>query len=411
MQAKRWCAAAKATFLTFWLLSAFLPEAQAQTYTVLHTFTGAPKDGEAPLGALVRDAAGNLYGVTNLGGSGICGNFSCGTVFMLNKTGKEVGVFSFSGENGTFLGGGLLRDAAGNLYGTTEQGGAHSCGKNPPGCGTVFQLNKTGNKIRDYSFAGQPDGESPFWLTEFSGNLYGTTQYGGTQGFGTIYRINSRGKESVLYSFKDGSDGCDPVAVTPDRNGNLYGVTFVGGSGGSCNNSDGTAYELDTAGNFTVLTGFGGRVGANPDSPLIFDSQGNLYGTAKDGGTSNDGTVFELSPQNGSWSGRALYSFCSLPLCADGESPVGPLVRDASSGNLYGATFSGGAYGYGAVFKLDTSGNETVLHSFMGGSDGAYPDGGVIIDASGNLYGTTGDGGDMSCNPPYGCGVVFELTP
>ena len=185
----------------------------------------------------------------------------------------------------------------------------------------------------------------------------------------------------------------------------------------SCADSFGTAYKLDTAGHLTVLYRFGGGVGAYPVSPLIPDSQGNLYGTAESGGSSEGcdfsgcGTVFELSPKNGTWSGRALYAFCLLPGCTDGEQPGGSLVRDAS-GNLYGVTSYGGAYGWGTVFKLDSSGNETVLYSFTGGSDGADPSGGLIMDASGNLYGVAFSGGDTSCNVQMsGRGVVFELTP
>jgi uncharacterized repeat protein (TIGR03803 family) len=396
--------------------------ARAQTFKVLHTFTGAPNDGEAPLGTLVRDAAGNLYGTTELGGSRTCGQFSCGTVFMLNNSGEEVGVFSFNGQNGTFPVAGVFRDASGNLYGTTQQGGAHSCNNDPPGCGTVFQLNKAGTKIRYYSFAGS-NGEFPDSTpVEVSGSLYGTTSIGGSRGFGTVYRINSLGKESVLHSFKGESDGCDPEpGITTDSKGNLYGVAYRGGFSSGCN-GDGTAYELDTAGNFTVLYKFIGAVGANPES-LILDSQGNLYGTAVNGGSSEEcsggcGTVFELSPQNGTWSGRSLYSFCSLPLCADGQDPRGPLVLD-NAGNIYGVTTAGGGYtncgsglGCGTIFKIDPSGNETVLYNFTGGLDGANPFGGLIMDASGNLYGTTTVGGDLSCDTLQGgCGVVFELTP
>ena len=397
--------------------------AHGQTFKVLHTFAGAPKDGEAPVGTLVRDAAGNLYGVTSLGGSGACANgqSSCGTVFMLTKAGKEVGVFSFNGLDGEAPGAGLFRDAAGNLYGTTEFGGPNSCGPDT-GCGTVFQLNKTGNKIRYYSFDGT-DGEIPESpLVEVSGSLFGTTSFGGTLDFGTIYKMNALGKETVLYSFQGASDGCDPEpGLTVDSKGNLYGAT----SGGSCNGSGTAAYELDTAGNFTVLYEFTGFIGSEPNSALIFDSKGNLYGTAGAGGSSDQcsggcGTVYELSPSNGTWSGHRLYSFCSLPDCSDGSDPVGPLVRDNTTGNLYGVTEVGGAYpnncasglGCGTIFKLDPSGKETVLYSFTGGSDGAFPFFGLVMDASGNLYGVALSGGDISCNVQLGgCGVVFELTP
>lgn len=379
----------------------------AQTYKVLHTFTGAPKDGAESLGTLVRDTAGNIYGTTEGGGSHTCGQFSCGTVFMLDKSGGEVGVFSFNGQDGTFPVGGLFRDAAGNLYGTTQVGGSHSCGNDPPGCGTVFQLNRTGNKIRNYSFSGS-NGEFPQSTpVELSGSLYGTTLEGGNGERGILYKVNALGKETVLHKFTGGSDGCGPGALTADSNGNLYGVTGIG----ICNGT-GTLSELDTAGNFATLLSFGGAVGYLPRS-LIFDSQGNLYGTAEDGGSNGDGTVFELSPRgNGVWSGRALYSFCSLPLCADGQEPDGQLARD-NAGNIYGVTYSGGADDNGTIFKIDPFGNETVLYNFTGGSDGGSPFGGLIMDASGNLYGAAETGGDISCpgSEGVGCGTVFELTP
>jgi uncharacterized repeat protein (TIGR03803 family) len=379
--------------------------APAQTYTVLHTFAGSPKDGQWPLGVLVRDAAGNLYGTTEDGGSGTCGQFSCGTVFMLNKFGNEVGVFSFDEPDGTFPFAGLFRDAAGNLYGTTFGGGVHSCENDPPGCGTVFQLNKTGNKLRYFSFDGNNGFDPLSTPVILSGSLYGTTYEGGNQNFGTLYKINALGKETVLHKF-NGADGCGPTALIADPKGNLYGVTDIG----ACNSS-GTLFEFDTAGNFTMLARFGGVFGANPQS-LIFDSQGNLYGTALDGGSNGDGTVFELWSQNGMWSGHALYSFCSLPLCVDGKSPRGQLVRD-NVGNIFGVTYDGGAYDNGTIFKIDPSGNETVLYSFTGGSDGGGPFGGLIMDASGNLYGAAETGGDISCPGAegIGCGTVFEFTP
>lgn len=408
------------------LLTCVSGPVSAQTLKVLYAFLGGPGDGQDPVGTLARDAAGNLYGVTFLGGTGICDplGISCGTVFMLNASGKEVGKFNFDSLDGGLPEAGVFRDEAGNLYGTTSAGG-HGCQDNPYGCGMVYQLTKAGSKIRYYNFP-QSDGADPVApVIPLSGSLYGTTYGGGTYGLGTVFMLNAAGEETLLYSFKGESDGCLPEAgVTADSKGNLYGVTSIGGIGG-CGNNDGygTAYELDNAGNFSVLYTFGASVGEFPAYSMIFDGQGNLYGTTAFGGIAEEclrcGTVFELSPgNNGTWSARALYSFCSLPACADGAEPLGPLVRDAS-GNLYGTTLYGGATencdgqhgGCGVIFKLDPSGNETVLYSFTGGSDGAYPGGGLTMDASGNLYGVTGIGGDTSCNPPVGCGAVYELTP
>ena len=397
--------------------------AHAQTYTVLHTFKGAPTDGEAPFGVLNRDSTGNLYGASVEGGSGKCNTHGCGAAFMLNKTGSEVWLHSFGGKNGEYPSGGLFRDSAGNLYGTTEDGGTNCYGMGFPGCGTVFKLNKVGSESQYYSFAGTPNGYSPSsLLVESSGNLYGTA-LGGTDGLGVVFSINRTGNETVLHSFTGSSDGCSPAqGVIPDAAGNLYGVTFSGGSG-FCNSGYGTVYKLDTNGVLIVLHTFAGSDGGNPNSRLIFDAQGNLYGTTANGGNAECGgtgcgTVFELSPQpDGNWSQTVLYDFCSLPGCADGQEPeVGPLAVD-SAGNIYGTTYFGGAYrncngdACGVVFKLDTTRKETVLHSFTGGADGAFPTAGLAIDNSGNLYGTAEEGGDTTCYPPYGCGTVFELTP
>jgi uncharacterized repeat protein (TIGR03803 family) len=228
-----------------------------------------------------------------------------------------------------------------------------------------------------------------------------------------------------LYNFTCGTDGCTPTAgVILDASGNLYGVTIDGGSGFG-NSGYGIVFEIDTSGNETVLHAFEGEDGANPTTQLLFDSNGNLYGMTENGGAGpcqgGCGTVFELSPgQDGTWSEKVLYSFCSVDGCADGFSPSrGPLVIDAN-GNLYSTTEAGGILrecsggGCGVVFKLDTADNETVLHTFTGGADGAGPFGGLTIDSAGNLYGAATEGGDLKCADNlngYGCGVVFKMTP
>lgn len=238
-----------------------------------------------------------------------------------------------------------------------------------------------------------------------------------------MFKVDTNGKETILHSFSgppDGGGGDGAFSydgVIRDTAGNLYGVTFDGGAFGA-----GVVYKLDTARKETLLYSFArGSGGANPDSVLLLDSQGNLYGTTANGGNSECGgtgcgVIFELSPRSGgSWTETVLYTFCSLSNCTDGEGPVGPLTRD-SSGNLYGVTVFGGAYrncngeACGVVFKLDTSGKETVLHSFTGGADGAFPSGGLTIDASGNLYGVAEEGG-ATCFTSYTCGVVFKIIP
>jgi uncharacterized repeat protein (TIGR03803 family) len=316
----------------------------------------------------------------------------------------------------------LLLDPSGNLYGTTVYGGDTACG-DPLGCGTVFELNKSGREKVLYKFTGDPDGLYPGGplVRDGAGNLYGITQLGGTAGLGTVFKIDINGKETILYSFTGGSDGCAPDAgLILDAAGNLYGVAPQGGAG-FCNSGLGVVYELDMTGKQTVLHTFGGGDGAFPSSVLLLDSAGNLYGTTQAGGGSivcggGCGTVFELSPDGrGDWTESVLYSFCSLSSCADGEEPIaGPLARD-DAGNLYGATEFGGKSSAqcngtcGVVFMLDTAGVETVLHSFTGGGDGAIPRSGFPMDSTGNLYGATVFGGNPACKS--GCGVVFEIAP
>ena len=418
--------AAFAILLTFWLLSAVLPtQSTAQTFTVLYTFHGP--DGAVPEGVLVRDAAGNLYGTTGLGGAGTnCPNDflpGCGTAFMLNKAGKEVALFSFKGPNGDGPAAGLLRDASGNFYGTTMAGGqfTQACGGvDGHGCGVVFRLTKAG-KEKLYQFKGSPDGmfpEAPL-VEDPAGNFYGTTEGGGTHNCGTVFKINAAGKETILYSFTGGEDGKGPyTGVILDPAGNLYGVTAGGGT-----HNVGVVYLVDPSGKETVLYNFtGGSDGGVPFSVLLLDGEGNLYGTTQMGGNTqcglsgSCGVVFELSPQlGGSWKETVLYAFCSLANCADGQDPgVGPLVRDAA-GNFYGTTAFGGTFpcfgdGCGVVFELTPSGKETVLYDFTGGSDGEDPSAGLTIDDSGNLYGSASVGADTSC-AQGGCGTVFEITP
>ncbi len=427
MQSKKFCSPAKAIFVVFvgFLVVSTLAAqpAQAQKFKVLHRFHG--KDGARPVGQLVLDKAGNFYGTTGTGGLGKC-ELGCGTAFKMNKSGTIVWTHSFHGPNGQNPGGGLLRDSAGNLYGTTVSGGTINNDICSMGCGVAFKLDKTGNKeALLHKFTGIPDGYFPFSLLAdgAGGDLYGPAS-GGANGSGAIFRITETRRESTFYGFGGGADGCFPSAgVTLDSLGDLYGVTLMGGAG-FCNSGYGVVFEIDNAGNETVLHTFGGSDGAYPDSVLLFDSEGNLYGTTENGGSSQVcqggcGTVFELSPQNGSWSETVLYSFCSLSDCADGFVPGnGPLVRDAN-GNLYGTTETGGAYrncngqGCGVAFKLDTAGNETVLHNFTGSRDGASPVAGLAMDSAGNLYGAAVSGGDLRCKSGTnrGCGVVFRITP
>lgn len=418
MQARRLCSAAKVISLTFWLLSVALPESQAQTFQVLHTFHGT--DGANPVAPVTLDKAGNIYGTTQAGGAGKCTSMGCGTAFVLNKAGEEIALHSFDGTDGYQPGGGLLRDSGGNLFGTAGGGDdTNACGgSDGGGCGVAFRFSPRGREV-EYKFQGMPDGWGPAGslAEDAAGNLYGTTSLGGEHGLGTVYKISSKtGKESVLYNFTGGSDGCYPYGVILDSANNVYGVASEGGSG-FCNSGVGVVFEVNPAGNETVLHIFGGGDGANPSSVLTFDSSGNLYGTTQNGGTSDQcgfsgcGTVFELSPvQGGGWSEQVLYSFCSLPQCTDGERPLyGPLVIDTSD-NLYGTTYFGGHNDNGVVFELNAAGNENVIYTFSGGSDGDGPAAGLAMDSLGELYGTAQVGG-ASCYARYTCGTVFKITP
>lgn len=372
--------------------------AHAQTLTVLYSFKGAT-DGENPVASLVRDVSGNLYGTT---GCNYCAS-AHGSVFKVDPHGNETTLYSFSGgTDGGDPYGSLLLDGTGNLYGTTLGGGAYRGG-------TVFKLDAKGKETVLYDFRGYPsDGAEPFagLIRDSLGNFYGTTFDGGSSEGGTVFKLDPSGNETVLHTFAGfPADGEEPAAaLVRDGAGNLYGTTFQGGAYGG-----GVVFKLDAAGVETILHNF--TLGS-PQAALVQDAAGNLYGTAFYGGSESCssgypgcGTVFKLSKTTGN--GNVLYSFLGTP---DGSNPVSTLVRDAAA-NVYGTTFLGGVYHAGTVFKLDKTGKETVLYSFTGGADGANPEAGLVMDAAGNLYGTTYLGGDLSCFPPYGCGAVFKLAP
>jgi uncharacterized repeat protein (TIGR03803 family) len=297
-------------FITLLLASAIVPaQARAQKFKVLHTFHG--KDGANPFGLLVRDASGNLYGTTADGGDGkeLCVSFfyGCGTAFKLNAGGKLVWTHSFNLANGSDSVVRMTRAPSGNLYGTTFLGG--NTNRYQYGCGTVFELNKEGKKEKMlHNFMGGTDGmfPEPLLARDAAENLYGTT----TVPLGNIFKIDTTGKLSVLYTFTGGADGCYPVGLILDSVGNIYGVA-AGGGGTSCGSGYGTVFELDTANNLTVLHTFGGSDGASPDSILLFDSAGNLYGTTIYGGiaTYARAVVGRLSSwlRTGTEPGRRVY--------------------------------------------------------------------------------------------------------
>jgi len=253
----------------------------------------------------------------------------------------------------------------------------------------VYKVDTAGVETVLHTFTGGADGGYPYagLIRDSAGNLYGTTSGGGTAGSGVVFKLDPEGQETVLYSFTGGTDGGDPVVgVTRDPAGNLYGTTRLGGASGW-----GVVFEVNTAGQEMVLYSFtGGADGGRPWAVPVRDSAGNLYGTTLHGGASGAGVVFKVDTAGQE---TVLYNFCSLANCADGLGPSAAVIRDPA-GNLYGTTEIGGASGAGVVFQLNTAGQETVLYSFTGGADGGQPFAGVVRDAAGNLYGTTYGGGE-----------------
>ena len=396
--------------------------AEAQTYRNLHGFTGSRGgDDGCSRTQVIRDpTTGNLYGTTQSCGVG------WGTVFMLDKTGRETVLYNFTrGADGALPVAGVIRDSAGNLYGTTEEGGDLTCSiGGTVGCGVVFKLDTTGTETVLYRFTGGAAGGLPFagLVRDSAGNLYGTTVQGGDlsgctgYGCGVVFKLDITGMETVLYTFTGRADGGNPQAgLIRDSTGNLYGTTTAGGtvtgSGTLCEDGCGVVYKVDTTGRETVLHTFTGEAdGAVPDAGVIRDSTGNLYGTTELGGAGR-GVVFKVDT-NGTET--VLYAFTGG---TDGGTPEAAGVIWDSASNLYGTTAFGGdlscnpPYGCGVVFKLDTAGTETVLYTFRGETDGRYPSTGVIRDPAGHLYGTTQDGGSEYGCARQSCGVVFKLKP
>jgi uncharacterized repeat protein (TIGR03803 family) len=306
------------------------------------------------------------------------------------------------------------------FYGTTYVGGraAHCYRGNSYGCGTIYELGGAGRETVLYDFAGNLDGKGPWGnlVRDPSGKLYGATYVGGANNFGTIFAFDANGAESVLHTFSGGNDGGNPMSgVIRDDAGNLYGTTHCGGVA-PCPNGFGTVFKVDTGGTFTTLYSFTGKTdGGNPEGGVIADTAGNLFGATAGGGdgacsgenVSGCGVVFELDSAGNE---TVLHTFTGSP---DGNSPTANVVMD-NRGNLYGTTLFGGdsacsdgnGLGCGMAFEVTGSGTEKVLHVFTAGAaDGSRPFGALVRDEAGNLYGTTEAGGSA------GNGTVFKLTP
>jgi uncharacterized repeat protein (TIGR03803 family) len=423
---------------------------------ILHRFVG-DSDGSNPQAGLISDKAGTLYGTSYYGGTGSCNVnyefYGCGTVFeLVPKSGDgwtETVLYSFmnSPTDGQYPVGGLVLDQAGNLYGTTGGGGSNDCGYG--GCGTVFELVKPvapGSVWTEtilYNLQGGSNAMDPHagLIFDKQGALYGTTVFGGNYqgvcsdfqiGCGTIFKLtpakSGAWTETVLYRFKPTGDGFAPVAgLVFDKAGDLYGTTSFGGYGSLfCGSGCGIVFELKPpakrGGAWTeaIVHEFTGSDGGSPLGPVIVDQIGNLYGTTSVGmlnGRVFTGTVFRLAPpaRGGSWTERVLIRFGTS---GGPEYPAAGLVLDPA-GNLYGTTEDGGQATFGTVFRLAPPSKrqnvwtETTLHQFIAGSDGSYPEAGLVLGKGYALYGTTYSGGDTKCSKRGydACGVVFEVIP
>jgi len=376
---------------------------------VLYNFSGG--DGSHSHTALTYHA-GALYGATASGG-----RFNAGEIFKLQQTTSglvETVLYSFTGGadgDGPFCD--LIFDSAGNIYGDTSFGGTN-------GGGVVYRLTPSGTGYTQsvlYSFSGGSDGGLPFQngklLRDATGNLYGTASTGGVNNAGLVFKLTpspNQWTETVLYNFTGGVDGGSPNAALVAQGTSLYGVTFAGGASGN-----GTVFQLTPSKGVwteTVLYNFaGGSDGANPEGGVIFDQAGDIYGTTYAGGSPGYGTVYKLTHSVSGWTENVIYAFGSG---SDGANPVAFLIID-KTGNLYGTTsgsFSGLPAGYGTVFRLSAAKSgwrETVLHSFTGGVDGGNPFDSLLL-LGGNLYGTARDGGSSGFGGP-GNGLIFRIVP
>lgn len=388
--------------MAFLLVFGLASLARAQTFTTLYSFSGN-SDGGQPYTGVIEDADGNLYGTTTEGGDLKCSAHGCGVVYELNTAGTETVLHRFSGP----VSGGdaawpyapLIRDKAGNIYGTTNLGGAN-------GWGAVFKIDSSGNETLLYSFTGGSDGCFPLQglARDKAGNLYGTTsQCGGAAFVGTMFKLDGASNFTVLHTF-GGPDGSMPQygRLLLDESDNLYGLTVYGGVHCSPPNPDcGVLYEVSNKGVFTILHKFGWHKndGCYPVGSVSQDKAGNYYGTTTGCGSIGYGIVWKVSKKTNKET--ILHNFAGSP--SDGCQPEGGVSLD-SKGNLYGVTLECGASRYGALFELRAGGGLTLLHSFEN-SDGANPYGEVARTSKGTLFGTTQVGGT------YGYGTLWSYVP
>jgi len=326
----------------------------------------------------------------------------CASTVIASSTTTFTTLVSFTGPNGAHpLYGSLIQDAAGNLYGTTSQGGANSAG-------TVFQITASGTLTVLYSFCTQAacaDGSNPWGglVLGTDGNFYGATSGGGTSNYGTIFKMTPSGALTTLHSFAP-TDGGNPYALIQASDGNFYGTAPAGGA-----YTYGTVYRITPGGTFTTLYSFCAQpncIDGEVPSGLVEGADGNFYGTTQLGGVHQQGTVFKITP---SGTLTTLYSFCAEAGCADGMAPSAALIQ-TTDGNFYGTTSYGPKAAAclpvcGTVFEITPAGALTTLHTF-GPDEGAAPSA-LIQAADGNLYGTAAEGGPPN-NPE---GTIYQITP
>jgi uncharacterized repeat protein (TIGR03803 family) len=395
--------AVKLAGAVFVLCAATTIAVRAQTFTTLVDFDGT--NGTLPgYGPLIQARDGSFYGTVMQGGT-----HDYGTIYRVTSSGEFETVYNFCRKiycpDGGQPSAGLLLTNDGNAYGTTYQGGAY-------GFGTIFQFSPRGHLTVVHSFDSS-DGANPQagLIQGADRNFYGTTNFGGTNGYGTIFRITREGAFTTLHKFV-GTDGANPFrALVQADDGNFYGVTQGGGS-----NHQGTAFKITPSGTLTTLYNFCAQTnctdGAGPNG-LVQGSDGNFYGTTSEGGSPQCdigcGTAFTLTLEGGL---TTLYTFCLQTGCADGEFPYAGLVQ-ATDGNFYGTTYTGAISGGGTIFKMTPGGMLTTMYFFCsesGCTDGESPSAALLQATNGSFYGTTYQGGDLSCGSGNdGCGTIFSL--
>jgi uncharacterized repeat protein (TIGR03803 family) len=377
------------------MLAAAIPSS-AQTFTSLHSFAGT--DGSNPYAGLIQSTGGKLYGTTSGGGT-----FEGGTVFTITTGGTFKSLYSFcklaSCADGTDPRSPLVQATNGNFYGATFGGGPFDS------FGTLYQITSSGALTTLYTFCQLSectDGDVPYggMVQALNGLLYGTTNGGGAHGGGTVFDIKTTGgTPNILYSFcslSECTDGDAPQAtLIQGTDGNFYGSTYDGGAF----TYYGNVFKITSTGTFTSLHSFDGTDGDEPIGGLTQAIDGNFYGTTQVDGANGYGTVYKITS---SGTLTTLYNFCVSSACPDGSFPEDPLVQ-GTDGNLYGTTFSGGAFGHGTIFSITTAGVLTTLHSFDN-TEGGQPWAGVIQDTNGTFYGTTYSGGTSNL------GAVYSLS-